>query len=231
MEFSQLLQKYRKDKKISQENLAQQLGVSRQAVSKWETGETMPELSNFLSICTMLEVSPDQLCGHEEKAHSHSSSAISETEGKSIKGKNVSLKKQFFILLLILCFAVGSILGMIIGRTGEEQNRPVYSGLEISNLVVDSLGAENGVLTVQLTFSPNISNDTLEYKIIKTDSSGNAQAYDVKYENGICIGEVDFVPYTDIVLTATAFDGENTYSKGLVRIYNIDQDSYSFEKL
>ena len=64
MEFSQLLQKYRKDKKISQENLAQQLGVSRQAVSKWETGETMPELSNFLSICTILEVSPDQLCGH-----------------------------------------------------------------------------------------------------------------------------------------------------------------------
>ena len=44
MEIGERLQQLRKEKGISQEKLAEQLHVTRQAVSKWETGQSYPDL-------------------------------------------------------------------------------------------------------------------------------------------------------------------------------------------
>lgn len=45
------LYKYRKEKGISQEDLANSIGVSRQAVYKWETGERIPDIANLNALC------------------------------------------------------------------------------------------------------------------------------------------------------------------------------------
>ena len=63
MLFYEQLAALRRAKGISQETLAEQLGVSRQAVSKWETGTAKPELDNILALCRILEVSPNELLG------------------------------------------------------------------------------------------------------------------------------------------------------------------------
>lgn len=51
MRFCDNLKKLRKEKKISQEQLAERVGVSRQSVSKWECGEAYPEMENILKLC------------------------------------------------------------------------------------------------------------------------------------------------------------------------------------
>ena len=51
MNFGQNLKNLRKLKKISQEELAEKVRVSRQSVSKWETGEAYPEMNNILELC------------------------------------------------------------------------------------------------------------------------------------------------------------------------------------
>lgn len=51
MKFGDNLRKLRKSKKISQEELASKVGVSRQSVSKWETSEAYPEMNNILELC------------------------------------------------------------------------------------------------------------------------------------------------------------------------------------
>ena len=51
MKFGDNLRSLRKSKKISQEALADKVGVSRQSVSKWETGEAYPEMNNILQLC------------------------------------------------------------------------------------------------------------------------------------------------------------------------------------
>ena len=51
MKFGDNLRKLRKSKKISQEELAERVGVSRQSVSKWETGDAYPEMNNILELC------------------------------------------------------------------------------------------------------------------------------------------------------------------------------------
>lgn len=55
------LQYLRKRDKITQEDLAEKLNVSRQSVSKWETGEAYPETEKLLAICDLFDVSLDGL--------------------------------------------------------------------------------------------------------------------------------------------------------------------------
>lgn len=61
MNIAQNLQFLRKRDKITQEALADKLDVSRQAVSKWETGEAYPETDKLLAICDLFDVSLDKL--------------------------------------------------------------------------------------------------------------------------------------------------------------------------
>lgn len=61
MEFPQKLYELRKTKGLSQEALAQELDVSRQAVSKWESGTAMPETDKLIRISTYFNVSMDEL--------------------------------------------------------------------------------------------------------------------------------------------------------------------------
>lgn len=61
MGFSENLQNLRKIKNISQEQLAEQLEVSRQAVSKWESGSGYPETEKLIKICELFDCSMDQI--------------------------------------------------------------------------------------------------------------------------------------------------------------------------
>ena len=51
MKFGDNLKLIRKNKKMSQEQLAEKMNVSRQSVSKWENGESYPEMNNILELC------------------------------------------------------------------------------------------------------------------------------------------------------------------------------------
>ena len=61
MEFSNRLYQLRKQKGMSQEELANRLNVSRQTVSKWEVGDSTPDMEKLVAISDLFEVSLDQL--------------------------------------------------------------------------------------------------------------------------------------------------------------------------
>ena len=65
MNFAENLKAIRKEQGISQEELAEMLDVSRQAVSKWESGNGYPEVEKLLIISEKLKVSLDALMGNE----------------------------------------------------------------------------------------------------------------------------------------------------------------------
>ena len=60
MVFSEKLQKLRKENNLSQEELARELNVSRQAISKWELG-TLPDINNLVKLSTFFDCSLDYL--------------------------------------------------------------------------------------------------------------------------------------------------------------------------
>ena len=61
MKFSEKLFQLRKKAGMSQEELAEQLEVSRQAISRWEMGTAMPDAPNLLRISTLFGISVDYL--------------------------------------------------------------------------------------------------------------------------------------------------------------------------
>lgn len=65
MKFGENLKLIRKSRKISQEELAEKLGVSRQSVSKWETGENYPSMQNIMCLCTIFKCKINELV-HED---------------------------------------------------------------------------------------------------------------------------------------------------------------------
>lgn len=61
MDFAARLKVYRTNAKLSQEQLAEKLHVSRQAITKWETGRGLPDMENLISVAKLLDVSIDEL--------------------------------------------------------------------------------------------------------------------------------------------------------------------------
>jgi AbrB family looped-hinge helix DNA binding protein len=55
----------RKMKRLTQEEIAEKLGVTRQAVAKWEAGETVPDLDKCKMLAEIFEVSLDDLANYE----------------------------------------------------------------------------------------------------------------------------------------------------------------------
>lgn len=122
MKFCEKLQKLRKEKGYSQEQLADLLDVSRQSVSKWESGTTYPEMDKLLSLCKIFNVSLDELTNDEitdknilEKKKNNFSNifyAILDIINKSIEMFKNMKKKEIakciteliilFVILLIL---------------------------------------------------------------------------------------------------------------------------------
>ena len=61
LEMANRLVQLRKDQSLSQEELAERLGVSRQAVSKWERGESSPDTDNLIALAGLYGVTLDEL--------------------------------------------------------------------------------------------------------------------------------------------------------------------------
>ena len=65
MTFAENLKMLRKQAGMSQEQLAEKIGVSRQAVTKWETGAGIPDIENIMAISTLFDISIDDLLSNE----------------------------------------------------------------------------------------------------------------------------------------------------------------------
>ena len=65
-QFCRNLKLYRKERKLSQEQIARQVGVTQQCVSEWEKESIEPTLSNLWAIADIFDVSVDELIGRTQ---------------------------------------------------------------------------------------------------------------------------------------------------------------------
>ncbi|MDE8735267.1 helix-turn-helix transcriptional regulator, partial [Eubacteriales bacterium DFI.9.88] len=67
MTFAEKLKSLRTKNGYSQEELAEALNVSRQAITKWESGKGMPDIQNLIAISDLFDVTLDSLMREEEE--------------------------------------------------------------------------------------------------------------------------------------------------------------------
>ena len=93
MNFADRLIELRKGLGLTQEDLADRVGVSRQSVSKWETGESLPDMAKLVQLADALGVSTDALCGRVPVEEINET----ETDAGSVLRKGASGQKASLI--------------------------------------------------------------------------------------------------------------------------------------
>lgn len=120
MNLAERLTLLRKENGISQLELAEKLGVSRQAVSRWETGASVPSTEKLISLSKLYSVSMAYLIGEENviqknDIESNLYTAQQETEKKN---KYILVEKKAFVL--VICFVL--LLAIAVATYGRKQS-------------------------------------------------------------------------------------------------------------
>lgn len=113
VKFEEKLIRLRKSRGISQEELAEQLNVSRQAVSRWEQGSTLPDIPNLRKLCDLFQVSADELIREEESDFAIPTPPVSqpkEASPSTVRHQNAYLYlfATFSWLLAAICFLIAA---------------------------------------------------------------------------------------------------------------------------
>ena len=66
MQIGQIIREYRKKNELTQEEMANRLGVTAPAVNKWENGNSMPDITLLAQIARLLGISLDTLLSFQE---------------------------------------------------------------------------------------------------------------------------------------------------------------------
>jgi len=122
MSFSEKLTELRKKEGLSQEELGYRLNVTRQTVSKWELGQTTPEMDKILELSKIFNVSTDELIGSVETEYNSNPVKEEKTVDKD-------KKKRIIIIAVVAVVVVALFLGA--------------SHLQKINLVGDIFGTFN----------------------------------------------------------------------------------------
>lgn len=110
MTLGERLLKYRTDAKMSQDTLAEKVGVTRQTISKWETDQSMPEFNKILPLCDIYGIKADELITgkkeDEEKLESKKEESFEEKlkELKAIRNN----KKALIISISVFLYIIGT---------------------------------------------------------------------------------------------------------------------------
>ena len=129
MNFSERLIKLRKEKGLSQEELGEKLNVTRQTVSKWELGQTTPEMSKLVEMSKLFGVTLDEL-----------------TDNKGIEKPNVETnnieedhnRKNKIIVILLVCVLV---ILVILGAN------KIFNTRSLRGFFGDVFGSQNDVMS------------------------------------------------------------------------------------
>ncbi|SET61146.1 DNA-binding transcriptional regulator, XRE-family HTH domain [Natronincola peptidivorans] len=99
MQLGDKLRTLRKKQGLSQEDLAERLHVSRQSISKWESGQSTPEIQKILLLCDLFEISADALL-RDQDSSSDNPSSIKNTQDPFLQW----MKRHQRELAIILAF-------------------------------------------------------------------------------------------------------------------------------
>lgn len=125
MELSENLRRLRQENGLSQEELADKLGVSRQAVSRWEVGTAVPATDNLIFLSRMYRVSVDELLFPGKARPEEFSKNEGEQERTPRKRKSHGKMQIFLIAYAVFCGAL-LIWGKLTKSMGSVKTFLVY---------------------------------------------------------------------------------------------------------
>ena len=129
----------RKKKNLTQEQLAEKIGVSNKTISKWETGKCMPDYAVVKSLCEELEITIAELMEGGE-AEEKSSRTYDNEQIIDLLKRTQELEKQkcilYGIILIVMGIAMQAVSHMIGGSTVRDFLSGFLLGISIAVMLV-----------------------------------------------------------------------------------------------
>ncbi len=189
MELNEKLYELRKNNNWSQEELAEKMDVSRQTVSKWESGKTIPELNKLVKLSEIYKITLDELVKETT------------TEEKNEKTRN---KKNVIKKILIIILIISVIVGILFACNIVRRMKIVY---DISDKYKNNFSCigENRSGHIQERITQRDINDIIEidreYLYYVSDDGEKLLkiiSYEGKEENVFCSGDAIEEIYIDL---------------------------------
>ena len=132
MELKDKLTELRNERGLSQLAVAEALDVSRQAVSRWETGASMPSTENLIELSRLYDVPLDELAKAEERAAAESG-ADSES---SAAQRRASIRRRLAAAALVLAALAAIIGAYMLGR--GDRNEVITDSNHANDEIIDA---------------------------------------------------------------------------------------------
>lgn len=136
MKFNEKLIKLRRQSGLSQEELGYKLNVTRQTVSKWELGQTTPEMDKLVSLSKIYGITLDELTSEEESTDVGGQDPIKtdKNDKKKFDIKNMDMRK-ILIPLIIALVIIALVLGIYKIKKISTANKVANEVLTTSNKI------------------------------------------------------------------------------------------------
>ena len=127
--FGSFLRELRKEKQLTQEQLAERFGVTSRSVSRWETGSNMPDLSILVELADFYDVDIRDIIDGERKGEDMNKE---EKERLQLVADYAETEKNTLLMRLRI-FSIVGLISLIAGLTmmviSRDNNLPVYDYL------------------------------------------------------------------------------------------------------
>ena len=138
MKFNEKIVELRKKQGLSQEALGEKLNVAWQTVSKWELGETTPEMDKLVKMSEIFQVSVDELVkgegviGEEENLNNTNTQKLAGLVIKILKGIGIFLIVCIMLIILLTVLGFASFNGLKVNT--ESQVEVIEKFVEDENM-------------------------------------------------------------------------------------------------
>ncbi len=136
--IGKFIAKKRKELNLTQEQLAERLGISNKTVSKWETGKCMPDYSVIKNLCEELKISVSELMDGEE-ADEKSVRVYDDEQILDLLRRTQELEKQKEIMTGVILIVMGIALQALSHTFGGSDVKDFFSGLLLGLSVAEML--------------------------------------------------------------------------------------------
>lgn len=161
MDLSSKIEKLRKQKGLSQEEFANMMGVSRQSVFKWESGENTPDLEKIKKITSIFGVSFDVLLNDSIELDDKNRIIVQKEETKIHK----PFKKRFVLIPVIAVFSIAivTVSSIFIAKAVEQKQVEEKYNAPINNVI----SLINNIGEVTLESEPKIIEAETAYEALE----------------------------------------------------------------
>ena len=116
MSLGERIREQRKSRRMSQEKVAELVGVSRQAVAKWESGQSVPTTENLLRLAEAFGITVDSLLRSEESGEQHAAGEVCRFEPSAKEGREERRRRRNRNCLAAAGVAAGYLIVYLLGR-------------------------------------------------------------------------------------------------------------------